>query len=230
MPGADQRLVDRVDHEHLAGVGPESSSAACIRRWLSSVPSPRRIDQVAGALEVIGDLLRGLARRSRRCAGRASAASALQQRAGARRRTGTGASACRRSRRSAARPAAGCGSRGRRAGRRASSSRPVPSTSPARPSHIRAWPIRSSATLASAMSSSSDRAVAAPFAPGAARGSAACRPGAAGIRSSRAIAWSHVSASHVLHFVGDREERRMPVDLAVRRLEQRALVRRAARR
>ena len=75
---------------------------------------------------------------------------------GGRRRRGTGASACGRSRRSGARRGAGCGSPRRRAGRRGRRPmRPLPSTSPARPSHICVWPMRSSATLASAMSSSS---------------------------------------------------------------------------
>ena len=104
---------------------------------------------------MVGDLLGGLLRRSRRRAGRSRRRAPSGARGG-RRRTGTAASACGRSRRSGARRGAGCGSPRRRAGRRGRRRvRPLPSTSAARPSHICVWPIRSSATLASAMSSSS---------------------------------------------------------------------------
>ena len=105
---------------------------------------------------------------------------------------------------------------------------PRPRHSPQASSQSRVWPIRSSAILASAMSSSST-------------GAWPHHSDSAMAEDQRVVAGPQQKleqrfvqrrafrrrSSHVPHFVGDVVERRMTVDLGVRRLEQRPLVRRA---
>ena len=153
--GGGDRDVLVVGEEQLAGVGPE-----VVERGLH--PAVALVGAVAEADRRGRRSVRGGRRppwrpwrRSRRRAGRRRRPAPSAAR-GARRRTGTGASASGRSRRSGARRAARCGSPRRRAGRRGRR-RCGPCPRPRRRGRARAavWPIRSSAMLASAMSSSS---------------------------------------------------------------------------
>ena len=251
-PARGDLRVLLVRDEHLAGVGPEGVErvlhpAVALGRTVAEADH-----EVRRPLKVVGDLLDGLLCDLGDARVRGSREAPSGARSG-RRRRGIVASACGRSRRSGARQEVGCGSPRRRADRRGRRpSGPCPRPRPARPSHIWVWPIRSSATLASAMSSSSagewphhsedavaedQRRVADPE-QGLEEG---VLPVASGVgisvwwlrdaasRASSATSGVFMSGSdgilHVPHFFGDVVEGRVAVDLGVRRLEERAFVR-----
>ena len=140
--------------EELGGVRPERVERALHARvrLLGAVAEPHR--PLGGVLQVIARFLQALGRDRRRARHRPTLRASATARAATRRR-GSCAGSCARSRRSAARRSSGCGTAARCAGTRAGPRRgPCLPAAPACVSSRRACPIRSSATLVSAMSSS----------------------------------------------------------------------------
>ena len=249
MPAVDQLRSRSRPAANISPVyGQSSSIAACIRACDSSVPSPSRITQSADALDVVGDLLRRLGGDL----GDARVAPTARARAAA--------SRCQASNRNwraivSAKLPFGCSTSSRLrnspASRRNaswSSSRPGPDArldlarvgepQPRLPEEVEPDVGERDVLL-------EDRARCPPTRRGAARGPGRVAEAqqvfeevrversvdALRADARRAVRASVVARpSQVLHFVGHREERRMPVDLAVRRLEQRVAGRRATTR
>ena len=203
--------------------GQSSSTAACIRRCDSSVPSPSRTVHSDAWSRWYARLLARLGARSRRAARRRRPASALVERQLVRRQEQQ-----LRHRRRAKSPLGSSTSRqlrNSRSSRRyasASSSRPAPSSSPAYVSSSRATPSWSSAMLASATSSSISGARAHHSAEPLGGDRARRRRAAARTRpASRRL----IGAAPLRHLV----EGRVPVDLVGGRVEERVLLVRAGR-
>ena len=169
MPASASVTLDRVGDEHLAGVHPQRVDGRLhLRvRLVGAVAEPDH--PVAGALDVVGDFLRALG-------GDFGDARDRRERVSA-----SSASRCHASNRNcraivSAKLPFGCSTSSRLRNSRAvaqerelvlaaaMSARSAPRPRRRSESHSRAWPRRSSPTLVSAMSSSSDRALADPLA------------------------------------------------------------------